>query len=114
MLIYKILLPSEWDQFEATGRFDGSEFDHESGYIHCSSRTQVGATAMRVFGHEPSLVVVAVDANAIAGSIRWEPASDGDLFPHIYESLPIDAVVGVHRVAGAEHVETDVAPERSE
>ncbi|HEU0241933.1 MAG TPA: DUF952 domain-containing protein [Micromonosporaceae bacterium] len=112
MLIYKILLPSEWDQFQATGRFDGSEFDHESGYIHCSSRTQVGATAMRVFGQEPSLMVVAVDANAIADSVRWEAASDGDLFPHIYASLPIDAVVGVHRVDGAEHVDADVPPER--
>jgi len=114
VLIYKILLPSEWDQFESNGRFDGSDFDRTSGYIHCSSRAQVGATAMRVFGQEPSLVVVAVDARAVGDDVRWEAASDGDLFPHVYASLPIEAVVRVHRVAGAEHVDTDVPPEQSE
>jgi uncharacterized protein (DUF952 family) len=47
VLIYKILLPSQWAEFEAAGRFDGSPFDRSCGFIHCSSREHVGGTALR-------------------------------------------------------------------
>lgn len=110
MLIYKILLPSEWDAFEAAGRFDGSPFDESSGFIHLSSREQVGATAVRVFSSEPELVVVAVDTDAVAESLRWEPASNGDLFPHIYGPLPMTAVTAVNRVVGAAAVNEALPP----
>lgn len=104
MLIYKILLPAEWAEFEAAGRFDGSPFDHESGFIHCSSREQVGPTAIRVFPDEPALVVAAIDADALGESVRWEESSDG-LFPHVYGPVPRDAVTAVYEVAGAAAVE---------
>jgi uncharacterized protein (DUF952 family) len=105
MLIYKILLPAEWAEFETAGRFDGSPFDRSSGFIHCSSREQVGATARRVFGDEPTLVVVAIDSTSLSDSVRWEEASDGGLFPHVYGPLPLSSVVTTHRVAGAATVD---------
>lgn len=106
MLIYKILLPAEWAEFETAGRFDGSPFDRSSGFIHCSSREQVGATARRVFGDEPTLVVLAIDSSSLNDSVRWEEASDGGLFPHVYGPLPLSSVVTTHRVAGAAMVDT--------
>nr|WP_240942106.1 DUF952 domain-containing protein [Planosporangium thailandense] len=105
-MIYKILLPSEWSEFEAAGRFDGSPFDRSSGFIHCSSREQVGATALRVFGEEPALVVVSLDAGVLDEWLRWEPAPNGGLFPHVYASLPLSAVVAVHHIAGASQVDS--------
>lgn len=105
VLVYKILLPAEWAAFEASGSFDGSPFDRASGYIHCSSREQVSRTAYRVFDQEAALVVVAVDTTTLGDSLRWEDASDGGTFPHIYASLPLSAVVAVHQVAGAAAVE---------
>lgn len=110
MLIYKILLPAEWAAFEAAGRFDGSPFDRASGFVHCSSREQVAATAARVFGAEPELVVVAVDADPLGDAVRWERAPDGGIFPHVYASLPLDAVTAVHRVAGAPAVAAALPP----
>jgi uncharacterized protein (DUF952 family) len=111
MLIYKILLPSEWAEFEAVGRFDGSPFDRSSGFIHCSSREQVSGTARRVFAEEPALVVVAVDAQAVAESLRWEAAPDGGLFPHVYAPLPLRAIAAVYSVAGASSVDRVLPPE---
>jgi uncharacterized protein (DUF952 family) len=101
MLIYKILLPSEWAELEHAGRFDGSPFDLSSGFIHCSSRQQVGPTAMRLFDDQGALVVIAVDAAALGDAVRWEPVPHGETFPHIYGVLPRSAVVDVHHVAGA-------------
>ncbi|WP_328341669.1 DUF952 domain-containing protein [Micromonospora sp. NBC_00421] len=105
MLIYKILLPAEWSQFDATGRFDGSPLDHSSGFVHCSSRAQVAATAVRFFAPEPALVVVALDTRRLGAALRWEDTPDGQSFPHVYSALPLDAVVAVHPVAGASSVD---------
>ncbi|NYF56161.1 DUF952 domain-containing protein [Micromonospora purpureochromogenes] len=110
MLVYKILLPAEWAEFESTGRFDGSPFDRSSGFIHCSSREQVGATAMRVFEHEPALVVVALDAQMLGESVRWEDAPNGGPFPHVYADLPLSAVAAVYSVPGASSVDEALPP----
>jgi uncharacterized protein (DUF952 family) len=103
VLIYKILLPSEWAEFQDRGRFDGSPFDGESGFIHLSSRDQVAETARRVFGGESSLVIVAVDSGAVDDTLRWEPADRGT-FPHVYGSIPLAAVTAVHEIGGAAEV----------
>lgn len=110
MVIYKILLPVEWAEFEAAGRFDGSSFDRGSGFIHLSSRKQVDATARRFFAHEPELVVVAVDVAAVAESLRWEAASDGGTFPHMYAPLLLSAVRAVYHVAGPLFVDEALPP----
>ena len=101
VFVYKILLPSEWEEFDRTGRFTGSPFDVSSGFVHCSSRKQVGETAERFFANEPALIVVVLDTEMLGDAVRWEPASNGDLFPHVYGPLPRLAVVEIHRVAGA-------------
>ncbi|WP_412753771.1 DUF952 domain-containing protein [Krasilnikovia sp. M28-CT-15] len=63
--------PGAWAQFKAAGSFAGSTDDRSSGFIRCSTRAQVAATATRVFRQEPALVVVAVETEALG------QASDG-------------------------------------
>ncbi|HEX6394408.1 MAG TPA: DUF952 domain-containing protein [Acidimicrobiales bacterium] len=109
-MIYKILRPTEWSQFESDGRFGGSPDDRRDGFIHCSSREQVGATAARFFFDEPNLVVVAIDERPLGDLVRWEPASNGELFPHLYASLGRDAIVDVHHLEGASKVEEILHP----
>ena len=111
MLIYKILLPDEWTEFEAARTFTGSPFDHSSGFVHCSSRAQVGPTAARVFPEEPKLIVAAIDAAVLGDAVRWERAADGGVFPHVYTPIPLTAVVAVHEIAGAGALEDVLPPE---
>jgi uncharacterized protein (DUF952 family) len=112
-VIYKILLPAEWADFEAAGCFRGSPFDGSSGFIHCSSREQVGATALRVFAQEPALVVVALDTQLLGESVRWETASGGDVFPHVYGDVPLSAVAATYPVSGAPSVDAALPDPRS-
>ena len=66
----------------------------QEGFIHCSTRDQVEATANRFYGDVPQLVVLTIDPRAVPSPIRFEPPAPGsaDLFPHIYGPLPIAAV----------------------
>jgi uncharacterized protein (DUF952 family) len=114
VLIYKILLPQEWAEFDALGEFGGSPFDAESGFVHCSAREQLAGVARRLFADEPALVVVALDTERLGHTVRWERAPHGGLFPHVYGTLTMDAVVEVLNVEGALGIERAAAAAEAE
>ena len=91
-LIYKICQRALWADAEATGLFEGAAVDHADGYIHLSTADQVKQTAALHFAGQSDLVLVAVDADALGEALRYEPSRGGDLFPHLYGSLPTSTV----------------------
>jgi uncharacterized protein (DUF952 family) len=90
--IYKICERALWEEAEQAGRFDGAAVDRRDGFIHFSTAAQVGETAARHFAGAADLVLVAVDADALGGALRFEPSRGGALFPHLYGALPLAAV----------------------
>jgi uncharacterized protein (DUF952 family) len=97
-VVYKILRPDEWAAFEASGTFRGSPDDLRDGYIHLSGAHQVAATAERHFRGRSGLVLAAVDGRALGERLAWEPARDGELFPHLYGPLDAATVRSVVRL----------------
>lgn len=93
MLIYKILRRPEWDAFRAAAETAGAPVDLADGYIHFSTAEQIAETAARHFTHESNLVLLAVQADALGPSLRWEPSRGGALFPHLYRNLTLADVL---------------------
>ena len=91
-LIYKICSEALWREAERVGVFAGAAIDLDDGYIHFSTAAQARETAARHFAGQGDLVLVAIAAEALGGSLRWEPSRGGDLFPHFYGPLRLDAV----------------------
>lgn len=91
-LVFKIVPAALWHEAEAAGRFTGAGVDVADGFIHFSTAAQIRDTAAKHFAGVTGLLLAAVDTGAIAAALRWEPSRGGDLFPHLYESLPIAAV----------------------
>jgi uncharacterized protein (DUF952 family) len=52
----------------------------------------MGATAAKHFAGRNNLLLVAVDDADLGEALRYEPSRGGDLFPHLYASLPLSAV----------------------
>jgi uncharacterized protein (DUF952 family) len=94
-LIYKICSAGEWAEAERRGAFTGSAIDLSDGFIHFSTAGQVIETARRHFAGQDGLVLVTVDTTRLERAIRWEPSRGGDLFPHLYGPLPVEATVEV-------------------
>lgn len=88
--VYKIMTEGEWHAAGAAGRFEGSAVDRKDGFIHFSTAAQAPETAARHFAGAADLVLVAVDASAL--DLKWEVSRGGDLFPHLYGALPLNAV----------------------
>ena len=93
--IYKICPRALWRAAEAAGQFTGSPVDHQDGFIHFSTITQLAETASRHFAGQADLLLVEVEAAALGEALRFEPSRGGDLFPHLYGTLPLDAVTTV-------------------
>ena len=93
MLVYKIFRRPEWDALRADGVTAGAPIDLRDGYVHLSTAAQVTETAARHFAGESDLVLVALDADALGESLRWEPSRGGALFPHLYRAMRLSDVV---------------------
>jgi uncharacterized protein (DUF952 family) len=91
-IIYKICDSALWRDAERSGVFTGAPVDHADGFIHFSTAPQVAETAARHFAGQGDLLLVAVDAAALGSALRYEPSRGGQMFPHLYGSLPLSAV----------------------
>lgn len=92
-LIYKISDQPAWREAEEAGSFIGSALDISDGFIHLSDAQSVKRTAALYFAGVSDLLLIAIDAEKVGDNLKWEAASNGTLFPHLYVPLPIDAVV---------------------
>lgn len=89
-VIYKIAPEGLWRDAIEQGSFTGSPVDVTDGFIHFSTASQVRDTAAKHFAGADDLVLVAVATTGL--ELRWEPSRGGELFPHLYDALPLTAV----------------------
>jgi uncharacterized protein (DUF952 family) len=93
--IYKICTATEWNEAEHAGVYRGSAADRKDGFIHFSTAEQAAETAAKWFTGQRDLVLVAVDADTLGNTLKWEPSRGGALFPHLYGELDAKAVLRV-------------------
>jgi uncharacterized protein (DUF952 family) len=92
VMIYKICDCAAWDAAARAGVYRGSGVDARDGFIHFSTAAQLGETAARHFAGQTGLMLIAVDGDALGAALKWEKSRGGDLFPHLYATLPVAAV----------------------
>ena len=95
-MILHICSRAAWDQAVAAGVYEGDTLASQ-GYIHCSTEEQVHMPATFLFRGRADLLLLRIAEDRLPVPITWEagdpPHPDGQLFPHLYAALPIDAVV---------------------
>ncbi|MGB2036396.1 MAG: DUF952 domain-containing protein, partial [Candidatus Puniceispirillaceae bacterium] len=85
--------------------FIGAEIDLQDGYIHFSTASQLRDTLSRHFAGRDNLVLLKIEISQL--DIIWETARNGDLFPHLYDHLPLNSVVAEHHLglsADGDHI----------
>jgi uncharacterized protein (DUF952 family) len=73
------------------------------GFIHCSKPSQIVGVANSFYRGQQGLVLLVIDPSKLDSALKWEPPAEpeptharaGDLFPHVYGPLNLDAVVKV-------------------
>ena len=96
-LIYHIVPAAHWKQYEGRTEYEAASLQTE-GFIHLSQKEQVAGTLSRYYQNVPNLLLLHVDTDKLMHELKYEPATQGELFPHLYGPLNKDAVVRVEEL----------------
>jgi len=92
-MILHITTAAAWAAAEAIGVYIAESLAEE-GFIHCSTPSQIAATANRFFAGRGDLVLLSIDPERLAAEVRYENTEGGEeLFPHVYGPIDLAAVV---------------------
>jgi uncharacterized protein (DUF952 family) len=94
-LIYHIANRRDWVKAKKAGKYVADSLQSQ-GFIHMSTAQQIIQVANRFYKDSEDLVLLYIDSEKIKESLRWEGKEEhGEDFPHLYASLPFDAVIRV-------------------
>lgn len=104
-MIYHITSRQAWNEAGRRGDYRAESLDTE-GFIHCSTRAQVLPVAETFYKGQSGLLLLKIDPSRLTAELRWEPPSggappgvaEGDLFPHVYGPIDLDAVVNAYEL----------------
>ncbi|MDE3234661.1 MAG: DUF952 domain-containing protein [Bacteroidota bacterium] len=97
-IIYHITTLQEWNVAKTKGFYEAVSLSVE-GFIHCSLAAQVDGVLERYFKGKPDLVKLTIDTSKLNNVLKYELApSVNEVFPHIYGTLNLDAVIEVASV----------------
>lgn len=92
-ILLHICKREEWEHAQGWGEYWSESLPTE-GFIHCSLPEQVVRTAERFFRGQQDLLLLVIDRLRVHVEVRDELAG-GQLFPHLYGPLNLDAVIAV-------------------
>jgi uncharacterized protein (DUF952 family) len=102
-MIYHITSRRAWRETMQRGEYRVESLEAE-GFIHCSTEAQVLPVAEKYYPGQRGLLVLMIDPARLSSDLRWEPPSGGtpppgvpagELFPHVYGPINLDAIVKV-------------------
>ena len=94
-IFYHITTPKAWAEAQTAGSYRSDSLTSE-GFIHCSKPAQIIATANHYYRGQHGLVLLAIASEQVEAEIRQENTSGGgELFPHIYGPLNLNAVTAI-------------------
>lgn len=91
-IILHITTPDAWAEAQQQGQYTADSLDSE-GFIHCSTLAQVVYVANERFRGRTDLILLVITAHLVQPPIVYEDCYEtGQLFPHIYGPLNLNAV----------------------
>lgn len=92
-MILHIARGKTWRGALITGAYESPPF------IHCSTGRQVRIPWRTLYATSEDLVLLLIDEQAVDAPVRYEAAVAGEeSFPHVYGSIPVDAVVAAEPI----------------
>jgi len=96
-LIYHILPKSDWQAALENGVYRAASLEGQ-GFIHFSRAEQVLQVAANFYRGQKNLLLLTVAVDRLENDVRYEDLlGEGQLFPHLYGPLNLDAVVAVDK-----------------
>ena len=96
--IYHLVPADTWVRFDREQSYEADSLRSE-GFIHLAERRQVAGVLDRYYRNVPDLVLLHIDPAKLTHELRYEAATNGERFPHVYGPINKDAVVDVEKLS---------------
>lgn len=96
-LIYHIVPAADWAQQADQPTYEAGSLQTE-GFIHLSQQEQVAGTLRRYYTNVPDLLLLHVDTDKLMHELKYEVATNGEQFPHLYGPLNKEAIVAIEPI----------------
>jgi uncharacterized protein (DUF952 family) len=96
-MIYHIVEKESWDKQKELDLYSHPSLAAE-GFIHCSTASQVAGVLERYYADVKNLLKLTIDPKKLTHELKYEFASIGEEFPHIFGSINKEAIVFVEEV----------------
>ncbi len=96
-IIYHITDKKYFEEQIEAGQYFSPSFKAE-GFIHLSTKNQVENTLQRYYSGKRGLVILQVNPCSFGINLKYEMASNGEMFPHIYGPIPKEAIMMVEEI----------------
>ncbi len=99
-MIYHITSRRAWQAGRERGAYRAESLERE-GFIHCSTISQVVPVLRKFYEGQAGLLLLKIEPTLLTSDLKWEPPSGGtpppgvpagDLFPHIYGPINLEAI----------------------
>jgi uncharacterized protein (DUF952 family) len=94
MLIYHIVLPDAWKEYDGQPEYSAASLETE-GFIHCSFAGQLDAVLDRYYRDAGDVLILTIDTEKLTSKLVNEPSTNNEIYPHIYGKINRDAIVAV-------------------
>lgn len=94
-MIYHVTNKNDWAKAKSLGFYEAASLATE-GFIHNSTKEQVSGVLQRYYKNATDLVLLHIEESLLTAPLKYElAASVGELFPHIFGPINLEAVVKV-------------------
>ena len=93
-MLYHITSQKIWNTQAGQPHYEADSLA-TNGFMHLATASQVAGVLARYYRDVPGLLMLHINPEALPDQalVRYEPATDGELFPHLYGPLPKAAIV---------------------
>lgn len=97
MFIYHIVLPQVFERFKGRPSYQCDSLQTE-GFIHCSYENQLPAVISRYYSNAEEILLLKIDTEKLRSKLVEEPSTNGEIYPHLYGRLNMNAIVSVEEI----------------
>ena len=95
-MVFHICRWIDWEIAQEKGEYRADSMQTE-GFIHCSEKRQIKDTLQKCFPDERELILLHIEVRMLRSAMIYEEA-DGQMFPHIYGPINLEAIVKISKV----------------
>jgi uncharacterized protein (DUF952 family) len=96
-MIYHIATAGDWNLHLTNSTYEPQALSAE-GFIHCSTKEQVPGVLKRYYAGHKDLILLHIDETKLTAVLKFEKATQGELFPHVFGPINKDAIITVENL----------------